>query len=352
MSAGRADSYGRSGVSLEAADRATEAMKASVRSTYNSLVLSDVGSFGGMFRASFPACEDPILVASTDGVGTKLRVASMAGDYSTVGRDLVSHCVNDILVQGARPLFFLDYIACGKLDPSVVASIVEGLAGGCRDDGCVLLGGETAEMPGFYGEGDYDVAGTIVGLVDAGRLIDGRAIVPGDILLGLGSSGLHTNGYSLARKVLLEEAGLSLLDEPEGLGASVGEALLRVHRSYLHSLLPLVLQGAGMLKGLAHVTGGGIPGNLGRILPAGCGAVVETGTWRVPPVFELIERLGGIHAAEMHHVFNMGIGMVAVVDPGAEAALSGEMRAAGEEVWTIGKIVAGEGVRLAGLPAS
>ena len=338
--------YRESGVDLEEGERATRLMKEAVRSTFDSRVLSDVGLFGGLFQASFPGIEDPVLVASTDGVGTKLKVASMAGRYGTVGMDLVNHCTDDILVQGARPLFFLDYIACGELDASVAAEIVGGLASACRENGCALLGGETAEMPGFYGRGDYDVAGTIVGVVDRGGIVDGSTIRPEMRLIGLPSTGLHTNGYSLARRVLFEQSGLEVHSRPAQLaGETVGEALLAVHRSYLSQLSPL-LKRPGLVQGLCHVTGGGIPGNLTRILPEGCGAVVRTG-WPEPPIFSLIADLGGVERAEMFRAFNMGAGMLLVVSRGEDFQRAMTMlRDAGARPFPCGEVVHGDGVRI------
>lgn len=337
--------YRQSGVDLEEGERATRLMAEAVRSTFDGRVLSDVGLFGGLYRADFPGVEEPVLVASTDGVGTKLKVAAMAGDYTTVGRDLVNHCTDDILVQGAKPLFFLDYIACGSLDASVAAEIVGGLAGACRENGCALLGGETAEMPGFYGAGDYDVAGTIVGVVDRNRIVDGSGISPGMRLIGLPSTGLHTNGYSLARRVLFEEAGLSVDSRPDALGgATLGEGLLAVHRSYLSAVWPL-LQRPGMIHGLCHVTGGGIPGNLTRILPDGCGAVVETG-WLEPAVFGLIADLGGVDRGEMFRAFNMGLGLIVVVDENDFAPAMELLRESNEKPLPCGSVVGGEGVRI------
>jgi phosphoribosylformylglycinamidine cyclo-ligase len=302
--------YRASGVDIDEGERAVRLMRDAVRSTFTPRVLSDLGGFGGLFRAEFPGIARPVLVASTDGVGTKLKVAGLAGDYSTVGADLVNHCVNDILTLGAEPLFFLDYIACGRLSPETAASIVTGMSQACREAGCALLGGETAEMPGFYAPGDYDVAGTIVGVVDEGEALSGASVEPGMVLVGLPSAGLHTNGFSLARKVLLEDAGLSLEDSPEGLGTTLGRALLAVHRCYLGPVLPLVRD--RLVAGICHVTGGGIPGNLVRILPPGCGAVIVE-DWTVPPVFGLIERLGRVPREEMRRAFNMGAGMILAV---------------------------------------
>lgn len=332
--------YRTSGVNIEEGNRAVSLMKAEVRKTFNNRVLSDLGHFGGLYRADFAGMRSPVLVASTDGVGTKLKVASMADDYSTVGADLVNHCVNDILVQGASPLFFLDYIACGSLSAVTAARIVTGMAAACIENRCALLGGETAEMPGFYSPGDYDVAGTIVGVVEEDRVVDGRSVKDGDIIVGLPSTGLHTNGYSLARRVLLEMCGLSITDRPdELLGASVGEALLAVHRSYLAAVEPLLEQ--GLVTGMAHITGGGIPGNLVRILPAGLGAVID-GTWPVPPVFDLIADRGGISAAEMRLAFNMGAGFL-LVTPQPDRVIR-ILEGSGEKPFLAGRIIPGSGV--------
>jgi phosphoribosylformylglycinamidine cyclo-ligase len=333
--------YSRSGVDLDEGDRAVERMREAVRRTYDGRVLSDVGHFGGLFAAEFPGIVDPVLVASTDGVGTKLRVASMASSWRTVGRDLVNHCVNDILVQGAKPLFFMDYLACGKLDSSVASDIVSGLAEGCVGNRCVLLGGETAEMPGFYAEGDYDVAGTIVGVVGRSGIVDGSAIRPGMMIIGLPSNGLHTNGYSLARMVIFDSAGLTV-DSTHPLleGGTVGEALLRVHRSYLDSIGTLLDE--GLVRGLCHVTGGGVPGNMKRILPAGCSARMHEPP-SCPPVFRLIASLGDVPAAEMRRVFNMGTGMLAVVGPEDLERAVELLRGSGEEPFAAGEVVEGHG---------
>src|SRR5215831_18899489 len=277
MSETKPTTYSDAGVDIDAATRATDKIKELARRTFNERTLSEIGSFGGMFDGAFPKLAQPVLVASADGVGTKLKIAFATGIHNTVGRDLVNHCVNDILVQGARPLFFLDYIATGKLSPQTVSDIVEGVAEGCRENGCVLLGGETAEMPGFYGEGEYDVAGFIVGVVDRERVIDGRRIVPGDVLLALPSVGLHTNGYSLARKLFFEIAGYNVHTEIESLQVTVGEALLQPHKSYLRALEGLL--DAGTIKGLAHITGGGLTDNIPRILPAGTAVQIEKDSW-------------------------------------------------------------------------
>ncbi len=338
--------YRSCGVDIDEGEAAVERMKASVRRTYGPRVLSDLGSFGGLFRADFPGIARPVLVASTDGVGTKLRVASMTGRYGTVGADLVNHCVNDILVQGAVPLFFLDYIACGKLDAGVAATIVDGMASACTACGCALLGGETAEMPGFYAPGDYDVAGTIVGVVGESSIVDGTGIAPGMRIIGLESSGLHTNGYSLARKVLFELAGLSPDSRPGILGgATVADALLEVHRCYLDAVRPVLEE--GLARGLCHVTGGGVPGNLKRILPRGCGAIIEE-SWPVPPLFTLIEDLGGIARREMRRVFNMGAGFLVVVDCDSEARCLDLLANAGGRPFPAGCTVAGDGIAYSG----
>ncbi|HEX8362764.1 MAG TPA: phosphoribosylformylglycinamidine cyclo-ligase, partial [Longimicrobium sp.] len=299
--------------------------------------LSELGSFGGLFRV--PAdVRRPVLVASTDGVGTKLKVAFTTGRHGTVGEDLVNHCVNDILVQGARPLFFLDYVGVGRLEPGVVEELVSGVARGCRENGCALLGGETAEMPDMYAPGEYDLAGTIVGVVEEDRVLDGRAIRPGDAIVALASSGLHTNGYSLARRILFDRMGLSPDDAfPEEEG-SVADVLLRVHRSYLRPLTPLLER----VRGLAHITGGGLTDNVPRILPAGTAARFRTGSWEVPSLFRVLQREGGVERAEMFRAFNMGVGMVAVVAADDADAVAGALNAAGETAWIAGEIVPGE----------
>src|SRR5215218_1282748 len=280
--------YRQAGVDIEAGNEVVRRIRTLARGTATAGVLSDLGSFGGLFHLGSSGLSDPVLVASADGVGTKLRLAFMSGIHDTIGVDLVNHCVNDILVQGARPLFFLDYLATGRLDPGVAVRIVEGLAAACRDNGCALLGGETAEMPGFYADGEYDVAGFIVGIVDRARLIDGRGIRPGDRLIGIPSSGLHTNGYSLARRIAFEVAGLAADDFVSELGGTIGDALLVPHRSYLKLIQPL--GGGGLIKGMAHITGGGITDNLPRILPEGTRALVDRRSWRVPRIFDWLQQ--------------------------------------------------------------
>jgi phosphoribosylformylglycinamidine cyclo-ligase len=331
--------YSDAGVSIDAANAAVERIRALARSTFNSRTLSEIGSFGGMFDGAFPALRAPVLVASADGVGTKLKIAFLTNTHHTVGRDLVNHCTNDILVQGARPLFFLDYVATGKLAPETIAGVVEGVAHGCRENGCVLLGGETAEMPGFYTDGEYDIAGFIVGVVDRERVIDGRRIAAGDMVLALPSAGLHTNGYSLARKLFFEVAGYTPDTRLEALGMTIGEALLQPHTSYLRPLEGLL--DAGAIKGLAHITGGGLLENIPRILPEGTGVEIERGAWPVLPVFEVMREIGNVAEAEMHRTFNMGVGMVIVCTPADAEVIKAHLAARGESCYEIGCVVEG-----------
>jgi phosphoribosylformylglycinamidine cyclo-ligase len=306
-------SYRDSGVDIDAATEATNRIRKLARSTFTPGVLSEIGGFGGLFDGAFPGVEDPVLVSSADGVGTKLKAAFATGRHDTVGADLVTHCINDIGVQGARPLFFMDYIATGRLDPDVVVALVGGVAEACRAAGCALIGGETAEMPGFYADGEYDIAGFIVGVVGKRDLVDGKSIRPGDVLIGLPSVGLHTNGYSLARKVFFETAGWSVDTWVPELEATVGDELLKPHLNY-EPVLRQALEEKRVL-GLALITGGGITDNLPRILPDGCAAEIRLGSWPVLPVFELIARQGGVARREMLRATNMGIGMIAVVRP-------------------------------------
>ena len=308
---GGASAYGAAGVDIDAQERALGGIKELVRSTATSGVLSELGSFGGLFRPDLEGYREPVLVSSADGVGTKLMVARMAGDYSTVGRDLVNHCVNDILVQGARPLFFLDYVGAGVLEEEVMVQLVGGVAEGCRENGCALLGGETAEMPGFYQEGDYELVGFIVGMVDRPLLLDGSRVRAGDRLIGLPSAGLHTNGYSLARRALLEVAGLGLDSPLEGDSRTLREVLLAPHLSYLGAVSPVL--GDPGLHALAHVTGGGLTDNLPRVLPDGLAARIQRNVWTPTAEFREIQRWGEVSDDEMYRVFNMGIGMVVVV---------------------------------------
>jgi len=329
-------SYRDAGVDIDAANRATEKIKELARTTFNARTLSEIGSFGGMFDGAFPNMREPVLVASADGVGTKLKIAFATGIHNTIGRDLVNHCVNDILVQGARPLFFLDYIATGKLAPDNITSIIEGITTGCRDNGCVLLGGETAEMPGFYADGEYDVAGFIVGVVDRAKVIDGRTIEPGDVVLGLPSAGLHTNGYSLARKLFFETLRYQPDTFVDELGQTVGDALLQTHLSYLTTLGPLL--DSGIIKGLAHITGGGLLENIPRILPAETAVEIKRGSWPVLPVFQSMQRAGSIAEAEMFRTFNMGVGMVIVCAAGDAAEIQNSLK----PCYEIGRVTSGD----------
>ncbi|MCA8948541.1 MAG: phosphoribosylformylglycinamidine cyclo-ligase [Planctomycetes bacterium] len=337
--------YRRAGVDIDKKYAAVGNATAAIRSTFTAGVRGDVGSFGGIFDLAAVGAAGELLVASTDGVGTKVKVAQLraraGGPVGTVGEDLVNHCVNDILVQGARPLFFLDYIAMSTMLPAQVTEIIGGLAKACRENGCALLGGETAEMPGVYRDGEIDVAGTIIGAVPRDRVLDGSAIAVGDVLLGLPSTGLHTNGFSLARQVLFSDAGLQLDDRPDELGgSSVGDALLAVHRSYLGPVLPLLEQ--GLLRGLAHITGGGLPDNLPRVLPPGTAARIDTAAIPRSPICDLIVARGGVARAEAYRVLNMGVGLVLVAAPDAAAAVQAGLEAAGERPFRLGEIVAGE----------
>ena len=307
--------YRQAGVDIDAGNETVRRIRALAKSTFTPAVLSDIGSFGGLFRLAADRYRDPVLVSSADGVGTKLKIAFMTGRHDTIGADLVNHCVNDVLVQGAEPLFFLDYLATGRLLPDVAEQIVGGIARACRENGCALIGGETAEMPGFYADGEYDLAGFIVAAADRAALIDGHTIAPGDMLVGLPSSGLHTNGYSLARRIFFDAAGWRPETFVPELGATLADALLATHRSYLPQVRPL-LNEAGV-RGLAHITGGGITENLPRILPAGCAAGVDRRAWSVPPIFELLRVLGRVADHEMYRTFNMGIGLIVVCAPAA-----------------------------------
>ena len=336
--------YKQSGVDIDAGNEVVRRIRSLAKSTFTPGVLSEIGSFGGLFSLSAAAMRDPVLVSSADGVGTKLRVAFMTGIHDTVGRDLVNHCVNDILVQGAIPLFFLDYLATGRLDPDVAVQIVQGLSVACRENGCALLGGETAEMPGFYADGEYDVAGFIVGAVEREHLIDGRTIGTGDVLIGLPSSGLHTNGYSLARRIVFDLAGLGVNDNVPELGTTLGDALLRPHRSYLPVIRPLL--GTGLVKGMAHITGGGITDNLPRVLPEGRGAVIDRNAWQIPALFQWLQRQGGVPDEDMLRTFNMGIGLIVICGPSAADAVLDMLAGAGEPgAMRIGEIQDGAGVR-------
>lgn len=340
--------YKHSGVDIDAGNAAVRRIKELARATFTPGVLSEIGSFGGLFRLDVTRYRDPVLVASADGVGTKLKIAFLSGRHDTVGADLVNHCVNDILVQGARPLFFLDYLATGRLLPETAAAVVAGIARACRENGCALLGGETAEMPGFYAEGEYDLAGFIVGVVERERLIEGRAIRPGDALIGIPSAGLHTNGYSLARRIVFDTLKVTVDSFVPELGATVGEALLWTHRSYLPTIEPL-LEG-GQLLGLAHITGGGITDNLPRILPPGTSARIDRRAWTVPAVFTFLQRAGEVPVDDMYRTFNMGIGLIAACRPEHVDDVLASLAGAGEAgARVIGEIAAGKpGVSYAG----
>jgi phosphoribosylformylglycinamidine cyclo-ligase len=333
--------YKSSGVDIDAGNETVRRIKRLAKATFTPGVLSDIGSFGGLFKLDTSAWQEPVLVSSADGVGTKLKVAFMTNQHRTIGADLVNHCVNDILVQGAVPLFFLDYLATGRLSPDVAEQIVEGLAKACKENGCALLGGETAEMPGFYGDGEYDVAGFIVGVVDRSQIIDGKSIAAGDVLLGLPSNGLHTNGYSLARKIVFDELELNADSHLPELGETVGDALLRTHRSYLPVIRPLL--GRRLIKGMAHITGGGITDNLPRVLPPGTAARVNRGSWRVPALFRWLGEAGRVPEYDLRRSFNMGIGMILVVSATDVDATRKLLLDAGEaNSVVIGDIVPGE----------
>jgi phosphoribosylformylglycinamidine cyclo-ligase len=331
--------YRDSGVDIAAGNETVRRIKSIARSTFTAGVLSDIGSFGGLFQLEGGRYREPVLVSSADGVGTKLKVAFMTRRHDTVGADLVNHCVNDILVQGAAPLFFLDYIATGRLSPDVTEQVIAGVARGCRENGCALLGGETAEMPGFYADGEYDIAGFIVGIVEKSRVIDGRTIFPGDVLIGLPSAGLHTNGYSLARRVLFDVGGLRPETLVPELGATAGDALLAPHRSYLAAVRPLLER--GVVKGMAHITGGGITENLPRVLPDGTAAEVNAAAWTVPPIFAYLQQRGRIATDEMFRAFNMGIGLIVVCAEADAQPVLDDLGRAGCASTLIGRVVPG-----------
>ena len=330
--------YASTGVSIDAQDDALNRLKPLLQSTHRPEVLSEVGNFGGLFALG--EYEKPVLVSSTDSVGTKLKIAFMTGRHDTVGFDIVAHCGNDILVQGAEPLFFLDYIGTSKLRPEVIEQIVSGVAAGCREIGCALIGGEIAELPELYTMGEYDLVGTIVGVVEESQLITGSRITPGDILVGLRSLGLHTNGFSLARRIVFDVCGYNVDQYLPELGATVGSELLVHHKSYVKSVL--ALRERCDIKGIAHITGGGLSDNIVRILPANCCAEVRKDTWEIPPIFPFLQEKGGVDEAEMYHVFNMGVGMVLVLPPNQIDAAIASLREAGESPSVIGEIIRGE----------
>ncbi len=334
--------YREAGVDLDAAERAKDRLKELVASTRDENTLSELGLFGGLYSVP-QGVNAPVLVSSADGVGTKLKVAFMAGRHDTVGQCLVNHCVNDILVQGARPMFFLDYLATGAMDEDVVTDVVTGVALACKENNCALLGGETAQMPDFYAADEYDLAGFIVGLVGRASVLDGARIGEGDVLIGLRSSGLHTNGYTLARRIIFDKMGLGIDDELEGTGQTVAEALLAIHRSYLKPLWPLLQ--ADRIHGLAHITGGGIPGNLPRVIPAGLGAAVSRLSWAPGAIWDTMQKAGNVDRDEMYRVFNMGAGMIVVVAADQSDSVMTDLTAVGEEPWVMGAIEKGKGVR-------
>lgn len=332
-------SYADAGVSIDAANQTTAKIKELVRKTFNARTLSEIGSFGGMFDASFPDLKQPVLVSSADGVGTKLKVAFLANVHNTVGQDLVNHCVNDILVQGARPLFFLDYFATGKLDPQVASQVVGGMAKACQENSCALLGGETAEMPGMYSANEYDLAGFIVGIVDRAKIIDGRAIEPGDVVLGLPSTGLHTNGFSLARKLLFETGSYSVSSVLPELHSTLDDVLLEPHKSYLPSIEGLLE--TGLIKGLAHITGGGLLENIPRILPPNTSVEIERGSWPELSIFGLLQQLGNISEMEMFRTFNMGVGMTIICAEKDKEQIKAHLNDLNEACHEIGRVASG-----------
>jgi phosphoribosylformylglycinamidine cyclo-ligase len=332
--------YKDAGVDIQAGDSFVEQIAPLVKTTFGSEVLTGIGGFGGFFALDTGPYKEPVLVSGTDGVGTKLKLAFLTDRHQTVGIDLVAMCVNDILVSGARPLFFLDYMATGQLKIQKSKRVVQGIVEGCRQAGCALIGGETAEMPDFYSQGEYDLAGFAVGVVERSRIIDGSCITPGDVVIGLASSGLHSNGYSLVRKVVLDLHTMDLKETHPPFDRSLGEVLLEPTRIYVTSILPLVEK--DILKGMAHITGGGIPGNLQRILPSGCAVIVRKQSWKALPIFPFLSEKGGIDEEEMFRTFNMGIGMALVVSKtSVRAALDG-LNQAGEKAWVIGEICKGD----------
>lgn len=333
--------YADAGVNITAGNEAVQLMKEHVKKTWRPEVLTDLGGFGGLFALNKTKYEEPVLVSGTDGVGTKLRVAFMMDKHDTIGIDAVAMCVNDILVQGAEPLFFLDYLAVGQLVPEKVAHIVKGIAEGCKQSGCALIGGETAEMPGFYSAEEYDVAGFAVGIADKKKIIDGSKIKEGNLLIGLPSTGLHSNGYSLARKVLFDAAGYDITTFVDELGRTVGEEILEPTKIYVAQVLPLIEKFA--IHGLVHITGGGLTENIPRVLPAGLKVVIDSKSWPIKPIFRLLQKIGAIADAEMLRTFNMGIGMVMIVPQNQLAEIMDELEAQGENAYIIGRVAQGAG---------
>jgi phosphoribosylformylglycinamidine cyclo-ligase len=339
--------YARAGVDIDLGNKVKATLPRLLAATHRKGVLGKVGGFGGLFALDCAKYRQPVLVSSVDGVGTKLKIAFAMDRHNTIGQDLVNHCVNDIAVLGAEPLFFLDYLGTGKLKPRVFTQIIEGFAKACAENGCALIGGETAQMPGFYQAGEYDLSGTIVGVVERTQMLDGKGIRPGDAVIGLGSSGLHTNGYSLARKILFERMRLKPTSRLPELDGSVGEELLKVHISY-GPLIQLLLKEfnrgrARRIKGLAHITGGGFIDNIPRVLPRNCDVVIRKGSWDAPPIFQVLCRAGGVAEAELYQVFNMGIGMVLIVSADQAEAVLGFIKRRKQPVWLIGEVVKGRG---------
>jgi phosphoribosylformylglycinamidine cyclo-ligase len=332
--------YRDAGVDMDEAQRALRAVAPRINASHNDAVIGGIGGFGALFRGTFPEIEKPILVSSIDGVGTKTRVAAMVGDHSGLGYDIVNHCVNDILCQGARPLFFLDYFGCSRLEGLVFEEIVLGMADACREVGCALIGGETAEMPGVYYDGEIDVVGSVVGIVDQDRKLPRGKMKPGDALIGIASNGLHTNGFSLARRVLFEVAGKSVRDEVPGLGRTIGEELVRPHRCYFNTVYP-ILQDSENVYAAAHITGGGFYDNLPRVIPSNVKLVIEKRSWTPMPIFQLIQAIGRIADVEMYRTFNMGIGMVLIVDRMDAAGIVQRLNEVGESAAVIGEVQAG-----------
>ncbi|MDB4803670.1 phosphoribosylformylglycinamidine cyclo-ligase [Verrucomicrobia bacterium] len=344
----RKSAYAQAGVDLELGNQVKQTLPDLLASTHRKEVLGKVGGFGGLFAAGFKDYKKPVLVSSVDGVGTKLKVAFMTGKHDTIGEDLVNHCVNDILVLGATPLFFLDYIGAGKLKPKVFDSIIRGFARGCKANGCALIGGETAQMPGFYQPGEYDVSGTIVGVVDQPRMLDGRKTKAGDVVIGLASNGLHTNGYSLARNILFEKAGLKPSTRLADLGGKVGDALMAVHLSYnkiVQRLLKRFNPGGkpSAIQSLSHITGGGFQDNIPRNLPAQLDVKIHQGAWDIPPLFQYLQSAGRIKDSEMFHVFNMGIGLTMTVRANQADSILRAIRRSSHQAWLIGEVEKGSG---------
>jgi len=331
--------YASAGVDIAAADKALEKIKLLAKSTFNESVLSEIGSFGGFFKPNFTGYKNPVFISSTDGVGTKLKLAFMSDRHDTIGQDLVNHCINDILVHGAKPLFFLDYIGVGKLKPETMVSIVDGLASACKNAGVALIGGEMAELPDFYNPGEYDVAGCIVGMVDQDNVINGSTIKEGDNIIGLGSNGLHTNGYTLARKIAFEIDGRKFDDMIDSLDKTIGDVLLTTHKLYLHDIMPLL--GQFQINGMAHITGGGIKGNLIRVIPDNLRAVINKGSWTIPPIFEYLQTAGSVEENAMYEAFNMGIGYMLVLPKNLTENVYNELKYSGADPYLIGKIERG-----------